>query len=280
AGARGGSFRGRLRADAADGPAHLPLLRVARPERAGQPRADRPGLRDLPQAPDARAVAAGLLGPGRSVPLLGRGGAGRADPLPAAHLLGQPAARHHQPLPDPAPGRRAHLHHPGRGADPSRPVGPPQRTGDADGPDPAAALHGNHHLPRHQQELLPLARSPRACRMPAAKTDHKVLFTPGPTEVAPEILREMARPVIGHRGEEMQALIREIMPRARTLFGTRSHDVFLTACSATGLWEAAVRNCVARRVLVPVCGSFSERLYEVALACGVEADPLHVEWGR
>ena len=116
--------------------------------------------------------------------------------------------------------------------------------------------------------------------MPAAKTDHKVLFTPGPTEVAPEILREMARPVIGHRGEEMQALIREIMPRARTLFGTRSHDVFLTACSATGLWEAAVRNCVARRVLVPVCGSFSERLYEVALACGVEADPLHVEWGR
>ena len=110
--------------------------------------------------------------------------------------------------------------------------------------------------------------------------EHKVLFTPGPTEVSPEILGEMARPVIGHRGAEMQELIGEIVPRARTLFGTRAHDIFLTACSATGLWEAAIRNCVARRVLVPVCGAFSERFYEVAIACGAEADPLHVEWGR
>jgi aspartate aminotransferase-like enzyme len=116
--------------------------------------------------------------------------------------------------------------------------------------------------------------------VPPSRFDHTILFTPGPTEVAPEILREMARPVIGHRGEEMQALVRDIVPRARALFGSRAHDIFLTACSATGLWEAALRNCVARRVLVPVCGSFSERFYEVALACGVEADPLHVEWGR
>jgi aspartate aminotransferase-like enzyme len=107
-----------------------------------------------------------------------------------------------------------------------------------------------------------------------------VLYTPGPTEVSPEVLREMARPVIGHRGAEMQELIRELVPRARAVFGARAHDVFFTACSATGLWEAAIRNCVARRVLVPVCGAFSERFYEVALACGAEADPLSIEWGR
>ncbi|HYS03734.1 MAG TPA: alanine--glyoxylate aminotransferase family protein [Candidatus Dormibacteraeota bacterium] len=116
--------------------------------------------------------------------------------------------------------------------------------------------------------------------MPAAKRDHTILFTPGPTEVSPEILREMARPVIGHRGALMQEMIRDLLPRLRTVFGTRAHDVFLTACSATGLWEAALRNCVARRVLVPVCGAFSERFYEVALACGLDADPLHVEPGR
>jgi predicted phosphoserine aminotransferase len=113
-----------------------------------------------------------------------------------------------------------------------------------------------------------------------ARSDHKILFTPGPTEVSPELLREMARPVIGHRGAEMQEMIRQILPRARLLFGTRSNDVFLTTCSATGLWEAAIRNCVERRVLVPVCGAFSERFYEVARACGAEADPLQVEWGR
>lgn len=115
--------------------------------------------------------------------------------------------------------------------------------------------------------------------MTHARNAHRVLYTPGPTEVSPEVLREMARPVIGHRGAEMQELIRDLVPRARALFGARAHDVFFTACSATGLWEAAIRNCVARRVLVPVCGAFSERFYEVALSCGAEADPLHVEWG-
>jgi aspartate aminotransferase-like enzyme len=116
--------------------------------------------------------------------------------------------------------------------------------------------------------------------VPHPSPSHKVLFSPGPTEVAPEILRAMARPVIGHRGAEMQALIHDLVPRARSLFGTRAHDIFFTACSATALWEAALRNCVVRRVLVPICGAFSERFYEVACGCGLEADPLHVEWGR
>jgi len=117
--------------------------------------------------------------------------------------------------------------------------------------------------------------------MTAAPSDHTILFTPGPTEVAPEILREMARPVIGHRGAEMQAILAEVLPRARRLFGApEGHELFITASSATGLWEAAIRNTVQRRVLVPVCGAFSERFHEVALACGVEADRLDTEWGR
>ena len=78
----------------------------------------------------------------------------------------------------------------------------------------------------------------------------------------------------------MQDLVGDLVPRARTLFDTRTHDIFFTACSATGLQEAAIRNCVGRRVLVPVCGAFSERFYQVALACGVQADRLPVEWGR
>lgn len=116
--------------------------------------------------------------------------------------------------------------------------------------------------------------------MPAPPTDHPILFTPGPTEVSPEILEAMARPVFGHRGEEMQAILADVIPRARTLFGTAGHEVFVTASSATGLWEAAIRNCVLRRVLVPVCGAFSERFYEVALACGAAADRIDAAWGR
>jgi aspartate aminotransferase-like enzyme len=116
--------------------------------------------------------------------------------------------------------------------------------------------------------------------MAPEKPDHRILFTPGPTEVAPEILREMARPVIGHRGEEMQSILGDLLPRARQLFGAPAHEIFISASSATGLWEAAIRNCVARRVLVPVCGAFSERFLEVAVGCGVAADRLDFEWGQ
>ena len=117
--------------------------------------------------------------------------------------------------------------------------------------------------------------------MTSVSPDHTILFTPGPTEVSPEILREMARPVIGHRGAEMQAILADVLPRARRLFGAPDgHELFITASSATGLWEAAIRNTVERRLLVPVCGAFSDRFHEVALACGVEADRLETEWGR
>jgi aspartate aminotransferase-like enzyme len=110
--------------------------------------------------------------------------------------------------------------------------------------------------------------------------EHRILFTPGPTEVMPEILAHMSRPVIGHRGEEMQAILGEVIERGRRLFGASAHELFVTGSSATGLWEAAIRNTVERRVLVPVCGAFSERFYEVAVGCGVEAERIDVEWGR
>ncbi|HSG82465.1 MAG TPA: alanine--glyoxylate aminotransferase family protein [Gemmatimonadota bacterium] len=103
-------------------------------------------------------------------------------------------------------------------------------------------------------------------------------FLPGPTEVRPEVLQAMNRPVIGHRGAEMEALMERIQPRLRMLFRTR-RPVYVSTSSATGLMEAAIRNCVPRRVLSLVCGAFSERFYEIAVACGREAQRIDVEPG-
>ncbi|UCF20220.1 MAG: alanine--glyoxylate aminotransferase family protein [Gemmatimonadota bacterium] len=103
-------------------------------------------------------------------------------------------------------------------------------------------------------------------------------FLPGPTEVRPEILETMLRPVIGHRGAEMEALLRRTGPRLSRLFGTE-RPVYISTSSATGLMEAAIRNCARSRVLSLVCGAFSERFYKIARACGREADRLDVELG-
>ena len=115
-----------------------------------------------------------------------------------------------------------------------------------------------------------------------ARTQKKTFgtfFLPGPTEVRPEVLAAMTKPMIGHRVVEMEELIGYIQPRLRTVFGTQ-RPVYISASSATGLMEGAVRNGARRRVLSLVNGAFSERFYQIAQATGLRADPLEVEWGE
>lgn len=88
----------------------------------------------------------------------------------------------------------------------------------------------------------------------------------------------MTKPMIGHRVREMEDLMARIQPGLKSIFRT-DRPVYVSASSATGLMEGAVRNGVRRRVLCLVNGAFSERFYKIALATGLEADPLEVEWG-
>ncbi len=111
------------------------------------------------------------------------------------------------------------------------------------------------------------------------KPDHPILFIPGPTEVRPEILAQLARPQIGHRSEAMKEIVRSVRKRLKLVFETQGPTLFET-CPATMLMEAAVRNLVCRRVLHLTCGAFSERWRDISIACGKEADSLSVEWGR
>ena len=104
-------------------------------------------------------------------------------------------------------------------------------------------------------------------------------FLPGPTEVHPDVLAALTRPVIGHRGAGMTALLSEVDPPLRRLFGTR-RPVYVSTSSATGFMEAAIRNLSRRRVLCMVCGAFSARFHAIAERCGVPADRIDVEWGR
>lgn len=104
-------------------------------------------------------------------------------------------------------------------------------------------------------------------------------FLPGPTEVHPDILAAQLHPMMGHRGKGMEELMARIQPGLQRIFRT-SRLVYVSSSSATGLMEAAVRNCARRRVLALVNGAFSERFYRIAIACGIPADPVEVEWGK
>ncbi|MFH1431798.1 MAG: alanine--glyoxylate aminotransferase family protein, partial [archaeon] len=108
---------------------------------------------------------------------------------------------------------------------------------------------------------------------------HKKLFIPGPTEVREDILKKMSTPMIGHRGKEFETLFAGIIPKMQQIMYTKN-PVLLSTSSATGLMEAAVRNCTDQKCLNLCCGAFSERWHEITTANGKAADTITVDWGK
>ncbi|MCB0034162.1 MAG: alanine--glyoxylate aminotransferase family protein, partial [Anaerolineales bacterium] len=108
---------------------------------------------------------------------------------------------------------------------------------------------------------------------------HIKLFLPGPTEVSEEILDAQGMWMIGHRMPECIELFGQIQPKLRQVFRTQ-YRVYVAASSGTGMWEAASRNCVAKKVLHCTNGSFGERWVEVSESNGKEVAVVEAEWGQ
>jgi aspartate aminotransferase-like enzyme len=92
-------------------------------------------------------------------------------------------------------------------------------------------------------------------------------FLPGPTEVRPEILRALTRPMIPHRGAAFESIYARCDAGLRAIFRT-VRPVYIASASATGLMEGAIRCAPPGVVLSLVNGAFSERFAQVALSCG------------
>ena len=103
-------------------------------------------------------------------------------------------------------------------------------------------------------------------------------FLPGPTEVRPEVLAAMSRPMLAHRGKAFEALFARCEVGLQALFRT-ARPVYVSTSSATGLMEAGIRNGPPGAVLALVNGQFSERFASIARACGREVDTVEVPFG-
>jgi aspartate aminotransferase-like enzyme len=114
--------------------------------------------------------------------------------------------------------------------------------------------------------------------MPQVK---KYLFTPGPAPVPPEVLLEMARPIIHHRTPEFSAALDQARDRMKPLYGTSS-EVILLASTGTGGMEAAVINLLApgEHAIYVNGGKFGERWGKLLAAFGMIGHEVRVEWGR
>ena len=106
------------------------------------------------------------------------------------------------------------------------------------------------------------------------------LFIPGPVKVNDDVLQQLARPTLGHRGKEYAQLHSETIDMLKKILFT-NQNVFLSTSSASGIWEASIRNCVdfSETVLCTCCGAFSDKWADVSRSCGRNTDELKVEWG-
>ncbi|WP_251328925.1 pyridoxal-phosphate-dependent aminotransferase family protein [Haloplanus pelagicus] len=106
----------------------------------------------------------------------------------------------------------------------------------------------------------------------------KTLYIPGPTEVREDVTEAMSQPMFGHRMDRMTDLYTTIVEDTKDFLGT-DNDVIVLTASGTAFWEASTLNLVEDRMLVPTCGSFSERHANVAERLGKDVDRLEYEWG-
>jgi aspartate aminotransferase-like enzyme len=109
----------------------------------------------------------------------------------------------------------------------------------------------------------------------------RYLFAPGPTSVPPEILLELAKPVLHHREPQFLDTLAEVREGLKYLFQTCGEVIILSA-SGTGGMEAAVANLFSSgdRALVISGGKFGERWAEICRVYGVDAVTLEVPWGE
>jgi serine---pyruvate transaminase len=111
--------------------------------------------------------------------------------------------------------------------------------------------------------------------------EKRYLLTPGPTPVPPEVLAELAKPVIHHRERDYREIYERCLARLRKVYRTEN-EVLMFTTSGTGAFESAVANLTSPgdRQLVLSAGNFGERWAGMVKAFGADLVHVRLEWGE
>ena len=101
--------------------------------------------------------------------------------------------------------------------------------------------------------------------MPLPSTE-RILLGPGPSLIAPRVMRAMAAPVLSHLDPDFVPLLDDVRLSLRRLFKADEQSLTLaTSGTGTSAMEAAVANVVSEgaRAVVVVTGYFGDRLVQI-----------------
>ena len=108
----------------------------------------------------------------------------------------------------------------------------------------------------------------------------RILLTPGPTPVPPEVLLAGAEPIVHHRAPRFVEIFNECIEGLKYVFQT-TNDVLVFASSGTGAMESAVVNLInpGDKVIVASIGNFGARWLKLNKTWGADVVALEFEWG-
>ena len=109
----------------------------------------------------------------------------------------------------------------------------------------------------------------------------RLLMGPGPSNVAPEVLETLAKPITGHLDPEFLTLLDETAERLRAVFQTSNRMTFAVSGTGSAGMEAALVNVLEPGDVAIVCvnGVFGGRMAEVASRAGAEVVRVETQWG-
>src|SRR5215510_15733879 len=114
-------------------------------------------------------------------------------------------------------------------------------------------------------------------------SSERILLGPGPSLIAPRVMRAMAAPVLSHLDPEFVPLMDEVRALLQRVFRADAKALTIaTSGTGTSAMEAAVANVVGdgMRAVVVVTGYFGDRLTQIIERYGARVRRIDVEWGR
>ncbi|MGO4886964.1 pyridoxal-phosphate-dependent aminotransferase family protein [Anaerobacillus sp. MEB173] len=110
----------------------------------------------------------------------------------------------------------------------------------------------------------------------------RILMGPGPSDVAPSVLRAMAIPLLGHLDPAFLQIMNETMDLLRKVYQTDNKLTIAMSGTGSAGMETVFVNLVepGDKVIIGVNGLFGTRMVDVAERCGATVIPITAPWGE
>jgi alanine-glyoxylate transaminase/serine-glyoxylate transaminase/serine-pyruvate transaminase len=111
---------------------------------------------------------------------------------------------------------------------------------------------------------------------------YRLMLTPGPSSMDPRVYRAMSTPLVGHLDPWFKGCMDETQVLLRQIFQTENRITMPLSASGSGGIEASVLNALEEgdEGIVAVNGTFSERMYEIAMRASSRVTRVDAPYGK